>query len=325
MGQIYSSFVPDTPLDGSIDDIFRLIFMKNDYEILHKISMHVSKYPECLTKTMRCQIQFNSWSSSDDDSELYRYYSFTGTPYQIASHKGYNAIRTHLKMISSSIGENTGMMINVKEPLDGSVYDIYKLIFMIDNIDLLDAHLQKYPDAIELKAYCYNIGKQGHAFAGNPLTVAACVSRYSSYGIIKRLLAAQKIKSNKTTHDIITYVACKINDTSSFDTLKLLLDNGYSVDPSDKHQPSVLTILCYNLHDINGVTHIEEILKYKPNVDAQCVGYNNCEPSCVCRLLCGKTALAILSENASHNHASYRVIAKKIIENYCVQLYKEKK
>lgn len=301
---------------GTIDDIFNLIFRPNDKDILIKISEHMKKYPDCLDIRRTCYMQHVLGVGP------YTILKVSGTALELARrYKEHSSARivSHLQCFKS----NT-TMINVKEQLDGTINDIFKLIFMPKYEEKLAEHLIRYPDATELIAYCYNVdsNKVGH---GKPLYVASIYSKYSSTGIIKQLLVNTRRTDFKSdTHDdvLLQTVASHIdNGNSSFETLKLLLDAGFSVNPSNNSVPSVLTCLCNGLRSAKGLEYIKEILTYSPNVDVvsknTCGIYGDCY---FCRLG-GITALTLLHGKQA---TSYRVIAIKLIEDYCVNKYNKK-
>lgn len=303
--------------DDTIDDIYRMVFRPNERDILVKISKHVKKYPTCLQRETSCVLPSAFHPTFFDAPRV------TGTPMRIAkqySLSSSNEIIRHLNYLDYNehvINANSPLS---ETPLNGDIYDIFKLIFMPKNEELLIRHLEKYPDATELDAYCYNIKGNMMGCNGKPLFVAACFSRYSSSNIIKLLLHTRRDNMNGKysmhNNSIVQQVASRINTTSKFETLKMLLDAGFGIEPDNKYTPSTLAILCHFMINENYVEYIKQLLTYKPNIDAVNIYNHQCTSSnCSCGLIANKTPLDILH---TKRQTSYVVRVIKMIEDYAI-------
>lgn len=197
MGNSWFPLDVKTPLDGSADDIYRLVFMPDTPDVLEHINKCVAKYPACLNEYRSCHMYF-----PDTHTRMY----MNGNPlYIAATYSNYSSLEIIRHLITlnpdydyehtcndcfrkenmiNQVARNmhsTTKFDTVKLLLDAGVdkktsLDRNTLLFtmckMIDDDDDLEnfkEYLTKYKPTITLqpiiyglKCHCYNYFRESH-------------------------------------------------------------------------------------------------------------------------------------------------------------------
>ncbi len=151
--------------------------------------------------------------------------------------------------------------VNVRSDLDGSMEDIFRLIFSKrpSVLDEIRAHHRRYPECLELVKKCSHI-VEDKILCGTPLFFASQFSReHSSLQIVKLLLAlganvnqgfSDPTFPEHRCHPYLKrplHVACQYTQTTStLETVKVLVRAGADVNSQGVGCYSPLMVACTN-------------------------------------------------------------------------------
>ena len=155
-----------------------------------------------------------------------------------------------------------GNSIDVTSPLDGSINDIFRLIFKPDDKNTYTSirnHVTIYPKSLTLVKQCF--GMSPHCMCsieGSPLHLAATFSKKSSLEVISLLieLGAEVNNSNGVGCSHIDYYRYPLHmairnyhNNSSIETIKLLLDKGANINLID-YADTPIMVACRKFNNI---------------------------------------------------------------------------
>ena len=228
---------------------------------------------------------------------------------------------------------NRTSTVNVNEELNGSIDDIFKLIFRPDDKNtyaLIRAHIINYPTSLDRIVYCTGLDKNDdydtkYAYYGTPLLLATRYSKkYSSVEIVKLLIEIganvnQRVKYPTYCNDCHSsqsmtplIIACIFADiTSNKETIDILLKAGANVNMKGCCKTPLLQV-CLNLCKCN-IDVIQTLLENEANTDI----YYNHKIWCYRHVDYEKrTAYDVLTQSPT---TQLKLKAKEILDKHCLK------
>lgn len=215
-----------------------------------------------------------------------------------------------------------GNAVICNEQLDGSINDIFRLIFMpkVNGIlEMITKHIKIYPESINMCVECNILDRY---IDGTPLYLAIKYIDYSSVKIIKLLIdlgadCERAVECDKCGELERPIIACvRHMNYKTYEILELLLNNGVKVD-GNLNNDSVLTEIC--IHPTNKliIKCLKLVLQYKPKINN--VTYSLNHPiGCYFSKVKNRTPIDWVIDQKGPT-SKYKLMAIQILQEYYVK------